>query len=126
VTLLPQTRVLKNLFDGRTLVDETNNWTPENVEAMRDGRVDCTKSSPAFTQELEKMGCTLLLNPRKLFPRGKPKSVITARNAVIEERGQELRAILRSILRASWLVRDQPESFSYMADLEKRLRSAGT
>jgi ABC-type nitrate/sulfonate/bicarbonate transport system substrate-binding protein len=118
--------VLKNLFDGRTLVDEANNWTPENVEAMRDGRVDCTASSPTFTQELEKMGCTLLLNPRKLFPRGKPKSVITARNAVIEERGQELRAILRSILRAFWLVRDQPESLSYVADLEKRLRSAGT
>ncbi len=97
--------------------------TPEHVEAMREGRVDCTASSPPFSQELEKIGCTLLLSPRKLFPRGKPMSVIAARKSVIKERGQDLQALLRAILRAFWLVRDQPDNYSYVADLEKRLRS---
>jgi len=98
--------------------------TREHVVAMRDGRVDVVASSPPFTQELTEMGCTVLLSPRKLFPRGQPMSVIAARRTLIEDSGQDLRAFLRGILRAFWLIRDQPDNFAYVVDLEKRLRSA--
>ena len=97
--------------------------TPDHVEAIRDGRVDCTASNPPFSQELEKMGCTLLLSPRKLFPQGKPMAVIAARRAVFEEREEDLRAFIRGILREFWLERD-PGNFTYLSCLEKRLRAA--
>ncbi len=97
--------------------------TPEHVEAIRDGRVDCTASNPPFSQELEKMGCTLLLSPRKLFPQGRPMAVIAARRAVIEERVEDLRAFIRGILRGFWFERD-PDNFTYLTDLEQRLRAA--
>ena len=97
--------------------------TPEHVEAIRDGRVDCTASNPPFSQELEKMGCTLLLSPRKLFPQGRPMAVIAARRAVIGEREDDLRAFIRGILRGFWFERN-PDNFTYLADLEKRLRAA--
>jgi ABC-type nitrate/sulfonate/bicarbonate transport system substrate-binding protein len=97
--------------------------TPDHVDAVKDGRVDCTASNPPFSQELEKMGCTLLLNPRKLFPHGRPMAVIAARRSIIEERVEDLRAFIRAILRGFWFERD-PENFSYLTDLEKRLRAA--
>jgi len=97
--------------------------TPEHVEAIRDGRVDCTASNPPFSQELEKMGCTLLLSPRKLFPQGRPMAVIAARRGVIEERVEDLRAFIRGILRGFWFERN-PDNFTYLTDLEKRLRAA--
>jgi len=97
--------------------------TPHHVEAIRTGMVDCTASNPPFSQELEKMGCTLILSPRKLFPHGKPMAVIAARRAIIEEREDNLRAFMRGILRGFWFERD-PDNFAYLADLEKRLRAA--
>jgi ABC-type nitrate/sulfonate/bicarbonate transport system substrate-binding protein len=96
--------------------------TPEHVQALSDGRVDCVGSHPPFSDELERMGCTVLLSPRALYPGGRPERVVAARRSLIEERGEELRGFLRGILRAFWLMRDQPESFSYLADLERRLR----
>ncbi len=97
--------------------------TPDHVNAIKDGMVDCTASNPPFSEELERMGCTVLLNPRKLFPHGRPMAVITARRAVIEERAEDMRAFFRAILRGFWFERD-PENFTYLADLEKRLRAA--
>jgi len=97
--------------------------TRDHVEAIRDGRVDCTASNPPFSEELEKMGCTLLLSPRKLFPRGKPMSVIAARGAVIEQRKEDLRAFIKGILRGFWFERN-PDNFPYLTDLERRLREA--
>lgn len=101
----------------------TYHRTRDHVDALRDGRVDCVMSRPPFAEELEKMGCTLLLSPRELFPRGRPMSVIAARRSMIEEHGRELRAFLRAILHAFWFERD-PSNYPYIADLEKRLRSA--
>ena len=98
--------------------------TPEHVEAMRKGEIDCAGSHPPFSDELVKMGCTLLLSPRALYPSGRPERVIAARNSLIEKEGDRLRAFLRAILRAFWLMRDQPASFAYLADLEQRLRRA--
>jgi len=97
--------------------------TPDHVEAIRDGRVDCTASNPPFSQELEKMGCTLLLSPRRLFPQGRPMAVIAARRAVIEQREEDLRAFIRGILRGFWFERN-PENLPYLMDLERRLRAA--
>lgn len=96
--------------------------TSEHVQALRDGRVDCVGSHPPFSGDLERMGCTVLLSPRALYPGGRPERVIAARSALIEEREEELSGFLRAILRAFWLMRDQPETFSYLADLERRLR----
>lgn len=98
--------------------------TRDHVDALMSGKVDCTQSSPPFSEELLRRGYTLLLDPRKLYPHGKPMAVVAARQAVIEERGRELRAFLRAILRAFWVMRDQPGNFSYVADLERRLRAA--
>jgi ABC-type nitrate/sulfonate/bicarbonate transport system substrate-binding protein len=96
--------------------------TRDHVDALKEGKVDCMQSSPPFSEELEKMGCGIVLNTKKLFPKGRPMAVIAARKAVIEERGQDLRAFLRAILRGFWAERNQ-ENFSYLADLEKRLRA---
>lgn len=97
--------------------------TREHVDAMKEGKADCMQSSPPFSEELEKMGCSLILSARKLFPKGKPMAVIAARRSVVDERGQELKAFFRAILRGFWFERD-PENFPYLADLEKRLRAA--
>jgi ABC-type nitrate/sulfonate/bicarbonate transport system substrate-binding protein len=97
--------------------------TRDHVDALKEGKVDCMQSSPPFSEELEKMGCTAILSSRKLFPKGRPMGVIAARKRVIEERGVELRAFFRGIIRGFWAERN-PENFSYLADLEKRLRAA--
>jgi ABC-type nitrate/sulfonate/bicarbonate transport system substrate-binding protein len=97
--------------------------TPDHVEAVKKGMVDCTGSSPPFSDELEKMGCKLILSARTLFPHGKPMSVIVARRAVIDEWGKDLRAFLRGMLRGFWFERN-PDNFSYLVDLETRLRAA--
>jgi hypothetical protein len=49
--------------------------------------------------------------------------VVAARAAVIERESERLQAFLRGVLRAFWLERN-PGEFSYLADLEKRLRAA--
>ena len=96
--------------------------TRQHVDAMKEGEVDCTQSSAPFSEELEKMGCGLILSAKKLFPKGKPMAVIAARRSLINKRGHDLRAFLRAIIRGFWAERDQ-ENFSYLADLEKRLRA---
>jgi ABC-type nitrate/sulfonate/bicarbonate transport system substrate-binding protein len=93
-----------------------------HLEALLSGEVDCTQSSAPFSDELEQMGFTRLLNVRELFPGGRPMAVIAARKKTIEENGRELRAFFRAILRAFWFERD-PSRFSYIADLEARLRA---
>lgn len=98
--------------------------TRDHVDALTSRQVDCTQSSPPFSEKLKQMGYTLLLNPRKLYPQGKPMAVVATRRRVIEEKSQELKAFLKGILRAFWLMRDQPENYSYVADLERRLRAA--
>lgn len=128
------TRVLWNLIRKAGLdPDEDVIWvedrifayhrTRDHVDAMKEGKVDCLQSSPPFSEELEKMGASLLVSARKLFPKGKPMAVIAARRSVVDERGQELRAFLRAILRGFWFERDK-NNFPYLADLEKRLRAA--
>jgi len=98
--------------------------TPEHVEAFRSGTIDCGQSHLPFSDELEKMGCKVILSPAKLYPKGRPERVIAARGSVVQERRQELQALLRAILRAFWFLRDQPANFPYLAALEERLRAA--
>ncbi len=99
--------------------------TRDHVDAVMNHKVDCVSSSPPYSDELEKMGCSLILSTKTLYPKGRPERVIVARRAVAEERRKELQAFLTGILRAFWLMRGgQPDNFPYLTDLESRLRAA--
>jgi ABC-type nitrate/sulfonate/bicarbonate transport system substrate-binding protein len=97
--------------------------TPDHAEALLQGRVDCAASSPPYSFDLKKTGCTLLLSTKELYPEGRPERVIAARGAMMEEKREELRKFLRAILRAFWFERD-PANYAYLTDMEKRLRAA--
>lgn len=95
---------------------------PAHVEAMRGGKVDCAASSPPFSFDLEKIGCTLLLSTKQLFPEGRPERVIATQGTFAEQKRDDLKRFLRAILRAFWFERD-PDNFRYLVDMERRLRA---
>jgi ABC-type nitrate/sulfonate/bicarbonate transport system substrate-binding protein len=73
---------------------------PAHVEAMRDGKVNCTASNPPFSSDLQKMGCTLLLSTEKLFLRGRPERVIAATTLFAKQNRDYLKRFMKTILRA--------------------------
>ncbi|HZD40714.1 MAG TPA: ABC transporter substrate-binding protein [Terriglobales bacterium] len=93
---------------------------PAHIEWLRSGKVNAITSSPPFSDQLEKEGYPVILDPNKVFPR-RPGKVTVAPRRTIEERGEELRAYFRAIIRAFWFMRDV-NNFDYLHDLEARLR----
>jgi hypothetical protein len=71
---------------------------------------------------LEQEGFPLLLDPRKLYPGGRPDKVIVATGRTIEQRADELAAFLRANLRGFWFMRDGA-NLAALQDLEMRLRA---
>jgi len=96
---------------------------PAHLDMLRSGRVDAMMSFPPFSQQLEQEGYPALLDPKALFPGGRPDKVTVATSRTIEKRGEELRAYFRGIIRAFWFMRDV-SNFEYLRSLESRLRES--
>ena len=93
---------------------------PAHIEMLRSGKVNAITSSPPFSDQLEKEGYPVILDPNKVFPR-RPGKVTVAPRRTIEQRGEELKAYFRAIIRTFWFMRDI-KNFEYLHDLEARLR----
>jgi ABC-type nitrate/sulfonate/bicarbonate transport system substrate-binding protein len=93
---------------------------PAHIEMLRSGKVNAITSSPPFSDELEKEGYPVILDPNKVFPR-RPGKVTVAPRRTIEQRADELKAYFRAIIRTFWFMRDV-KNFQYLHDLEARLR----
>jgi ABC-type nitrate/sulfonate/bicarbonate transport system substrate-binding protein len=97
--------------------------TPGHADALREGRVDCAASAPPFSADLQRLGCRVLVSTKRLYPEGRPERVIAARARMIDQRRDELKSLLRAILRAFWFERN-PDNFPFLNEMEKRLRAA--
>lgn len=92
----------------------------KHIDMLRSGKVNAITSSPPFSDELEREGYPVILDPNKVFPR-RPGKVTVAPRRTVEERGEELKAYWRAIIRTFWFMRDV-KNFEYLHDLEARLR----
>jgi len=97
---------------------------PAHMEMLRSGKIDAVTSQPPFSDQLEREGYPMILDPNTVFPR-RPGKLTVATGQMIEKRADELRAYFRAIIRAFWFMRDV-KNFEYLRDLEKRLRKANT
>jgi hypothetical protein len=87
---------------------------------LRSGKVNAITSSPPFSDELEKEGYPVILDPNIVFPR-RPGKVTVAPRRTFEQRGEELKAYFRAIIRTFWFMREV-KNFEYLHDIETRLR----
>ena len=97
---------------------------PAHADMLRNGKVDAITSQSPFSDQLEKDGFKMILDPNEVFPR-RPGKITVATRQTIEQRGEELRAYLRAITRSFWFMRDVSH-FEYLKDLEARLRKTTT
>ena len=97
---------------------------PGHAEMLRAGEVDAITSQPPFSDALEKDGYPMILDPNKIFPR-RPGKITVATRKMIEQRGDELKAYLRAIIRSFWFMRDV-KNFAYLKGLEAELRRTNT
>jgi ABC-type nitrate/sulfonate/bicarbonate transport system substrate-binding protein len=93
---------------------------PAHIEMLRSGKVNAITSSPPFSDQLEKEGYPVILDPNKVFPR-RPGKVTVVPRRTVEERAAELESYFRAITRAFRFMRDV-KNFEYLHDLEARLR----
>jgi ABC-type nitrate/sulfonate/bicarbonate transport system substrate-binding protein len=93
---------------------------PKHIDMLRSGKVNAITSSPPYSDELDKEGYPVILDPNKVFPR-RPGKVTVAPRRIVEQRGEELKAYFRAIIRSFWFMRDV-NNFDYLHDLEARLR----
>ncbi len=97
---------------------------PNHMERLRSGKIEAITSQPPFSEQLEKEGYPMILDPNTVFPR-RPGKLTVATEQMIEKRGDELRAYFRAIIRSFWFMRDV-KNFEYLRDLEKKLRRSNT
>ena len=93
---------------------------PRHIDLLRGGKVNAITSSPPFSDELEKEGYPVILDPNVVFPR-RPGKVTVAPRRTFEQRGEELKAYFRAIIRSFWFMRDI-NNFDYLYNIEERLR----
>ncbi|MBI4526648.1 MAG: ABC transporter substrate-binding protein [Deltaproteobacteria bacterium] len=92
------------------------------LSALRSGKVDAMSVSPWEAEQLRAEGYNILLKFKEKYPRGHPDRVIVASGYIINEHPDLVKAFLKAMIRAYWFVREQPENFKYIYQLEKRLR----
>ena len=97
---------------------------PAHMEMLRSGKIDAITSQPPFSDQLERDGYPMILDPNKIFPR-RPGKLTVATGQMIEKRAEELTAYFRAIIRAFWFMRDV-NNFTYLKELEARLRKTNT
>jgi len=97
---------------------------PAHMEMLRSGRIEAITSQPPFSDQLEREGYPMILDPNKIFPR-RPGKLTVATRQMIEKRAAELKAYFRAIIRAFWFMRDVSH-FENLRELEARLRKTRT
>jgi NMT1/THI5 like len=100
----------------------TGIFPPTHVEALKSGRIDAGPMSAWEVEELRRQGFNLLVTPRDLYPNGRPERVIAATGTILEDKPMWVKSFLKGMIRAYWFIRDQPRNFSYVHQLEARLR----
>ena len=85
---------------------------PNHMERLRSGKIEAITSQPPFSEQLEKEGYPMILDPNTVFPR-RPGKLTVATEQMIEKRGDELRAYFRAIIRSFWFMRDV-KNFEYL------------
>lgn len=96
---------------------------PKHLDMLRSGKVDAMTSSAPFSKQLEEEGYPVILDPLVEFPGGRPGKVTVASRRVIEQRGNELQAYFRGIIRAFWFMRDLA-NYEYLREMEALLRKS--
>jgi len=95
-------------------------------DLLRAGEIDLVSASGERAARLEREGYPVVLDLAEFFiQKGAwpPGRVVVATARTIEQRGAELRAMLRANLRGYWFSID-PRNHAYMRDLETRCRQA--
>ena len=98
--------------------------SPAHADMLRAGKVDAVTSQPPFSDDLERDGYPMILDPNQIFPR-RPGKITVATRKTIERRAAELTAYFRAIIRSFWFMRDV-KNYEYVRDLEARLRKTNT
>jgi ABC-type nitrate/sulfonate/bicarbonate transport system substrate-binding protein len=98
--------------------------SPAHADMLRAGMVDAITSQPPFSDDLERDGYPMILDPNKIFPR-RPGKITVATRQTLERRAAELTAYFRAIIRSFWFMRDV-KNYDYVRDLEARLRKTNT
>jgi ABC-type nitrate/sulfonate/bicarbonate transport system substrate-binding protein len=93
------------------------------LSGLVEGRIDAglVTHGGDHSAELQKAGLAVLQDFSSAYPNGRPDRVIVSSNRVLDERGDQVKAFLRAILRTYWFVRDT-QNFFYFQNLERRLR----
>jgi ABC-type nitrate/sulfonate/bicarbonate transport system substrate-binding protein len=97
---------------------------PKNAARLRAGDVDATFVPPWEAPDLLAEGFELIWDPKRDYPGGNPRRVITASRAVLDERPEEIVAFLRAMIRSYWYMRIQPDHYDVCYEIERRLRRA--
>lgn len=95
---------------------------PNNIEALRTGKVDCVHTQSWQAEELEKEGFNRLIALKDQYPNGRPERIIAATGRILEEKPDMVKSFLKGMIRSYWFMRNQPDNFNYVANLERRLR----
>jgi len=95
---------------------------PGIFDALLSGRVDLIPVGPNQWPLAEERGLALIVDTTTLYPAGRPGKVIVAASTTVDERADELKEVLRAIIRAFWFCRN-PDNFDYVSDLDARLRA---
>ena len=94
---------------------------PAHIEMLRSGKVNAITSSPPFSDLTRERRLSSHSRPQQSFSPASGEGHRGAPRRTIEQRGEELKAYFRAIIRTFWFMRDV-KNFEYLHDLEARLR----
>jgi len=94
----------------------------DGATALRQGKVDAgfvsVEEGPAMLED----GFNKLLDLSVMYPEGRPDRIIAATEEFLNERPDWANAYVKGMIRAYWFMRTMPENFTYLNNLEKRMR----
>jgi len=96
--------------------------TRRGPDALRDGRVDAAFVDGIDLPAVKAEGYSMLLDVASKYPEGRPDRVIAATGRVLEEQPEQVRALVRAMIRAYWFLRTMPENVKVAQAVERRLR----
>jgi ABC-type nitrate/sulfonate/bicarbonate transport system substrate-binding protein len=92
------------------------------IDALRKGQFDCVAVKARAAEALKGEGFNILVDVKQQYPNGKPDRIIAATGQILESNPDMVKSFLKGMIRAYWFIRDQPQYFYYLYNLEKRLR----
>ena len=91
------------------------------MERLRSGKIEAITSQPPFSDQLEKEGYPIILDPNTVFPRRPGKLTVASGTNDRETRRTNCAPIFARSSAVFWFMRDV-KNFEYLRDLEKKLR----